>query len=50
MISVTTRPDSTGIVIGQGYGDHFVEVRTEDILTTMDKMAKAFIELREEKK
>ena len=50
MITVTTKQDNTGIVIGQGYGEHFIEVPTAEILNIMEQMARAFIELKEEKK
>ena len=49
MISVQ-KNTGTGIVMNQGYGDHFIEVPTEEILLTMDKMARAFIELKEGEK
>ena len=48
MISVTKKPDNTGIVIGQGYGEHFVEVPTAEVLITMEKIAEAYLELRKQ--
>lgn len=45
MISVTKKPDNTGIVLEQEYGEHFVEISVTDVMSTMDKMAAAFIEL-----
>lgn len=50
MISVTKKQDNTGIVIGQGYGEHFVEVPTAELPTILGMMAKAFVELKEGKK
>ncbi|MDP2815717.1 MAG: hypothetical protein Q8O19_03455 [Rectinemataceae bacterium] len=46
MISVTIKPDNTGIVIGQGYGEHFVEVPTAETIETTEKIIQAYLELR----
>lgn len=47
MESVQKNTGNTGIVVNQGYGEHFIEVLTDDIPATVEKMLKAYLELKE---
>lgn len=49
MESVQKNIGNTGIIVNQGYGDYCIEVATDDIPATVEKMLKAYLELKEER-
>ncbi len=46
MESVQKNIGNTGIIVNQGYGGHFIELQTDDIPATVEKMLKAYLELK----
>jgi hypothetical protein len=44
---ITVNHSETGIVVGQGYGEHFIEIPESEIASTMEKMAQKLIEIKE---